>query len=287
AANPRWLIYLPPTMSPSETSREVNLLEHPAEAFSYYRHQGIRRVVCEEKHIGSRAVLIVCRNEDTARERFGVVADRAGICHTRTGRRFCDDKVLETEFIERIRMAFERADLWNECSTDWFCLDCELMPWSAKAQELLRQQYGAVGAAARTSLTYAVAALERAAMRTDDFGPTLDRYRTRAEAAEKYIEAYQRYCWPVNSLEDLKLAPFHLLASEGKVHVDKDHVWHMTTLARLCEVDPALLLATPYLVVDVTDPDSEAAGIQWWRGLTGRGGEGMVVKPFNFVAKGP
>jgi len=47
-----------------------------------------------------------------------------------------------------------------------------------------------------------------------------------------------------------------------------------------------LLLATPYRIVDVTDTASQAAGIQWWEELTGAGGEGMVVKPFDFVAKG-
>jgi protein phosphatase len=85
ASNPKWLIYLPPTMSPSETSQAPDLLEHPAEAFSYYRHQGVAKVVCEEKHMGSRAVVVVCRDEDAARQRFGVVGDGPGICFTRTG----------------------------------------------------------------------------------------------------------------------------------------------------------------------------------------------------------
>mgnify|MGYP006143977909 CR=1 FL=1 len=69
AANPRWLVYLPPTMSPSATTAEAGLLEHPAEAFAYYRNEGIPRVVCEEKHMGSRAVVVVCRDEDAARRR--------------------------------------------------------------------------------------------------------------------------------------------------------------------------------------------------------------------------
>jgi len=37
AADPRWLVYLPPTMSPSDTSKKEDLLEHPAEALAYYR----------------------------------------------------------------------------------------------------------------------------------------------------------------------------------------------------------------------------------------------------------
>ena len=98
-----------------------------------------------------------------------------------------------------------------------------------------------------------------------------------------YIEAYRRYCWPVNSVNDLKLAPFHLLATEGAVHTDKPHTWHMETLARLAG---GIIVATPFHVIDLTDSNSEAEGIRWWEELTGRGGEGMVVKPLDFIVKG-
>lgn len=134
AANPKWLIYLPPTMAPTETSREPGLLEYPAEAFAYYRHEGVPRVVCEEKHMGSRAIVILCRDENVARSRFGVVGEGIGICYTRTGRRFFDSVALETQFLERIRQAADTVDLWAILKSDWFCLDAELMPWSAKAQ---------------------------------------------------------------------------------------------------------------------------------------------------------
>ena len=101
AANPKWLIYLPPTMSPSETSKEPGLLEHPAEAFAYYRHEGVPKVICEQKHMGSRAVLVVCQSEDVARKRFGVVGDGIGICYTRTGRRFFEDRAIESQWHAR------------------------------------------------------------------------------------------------------------------------------------------------------------------------------------------
>jgi protein phosphatase len=286
AANPKWLIYLPPTMSPSETSREPDLLEHPAEAFSYYRHQGVARVVCEEKHMGSRAVVVVCRDEDVARRRFGVADEGFGICYTRTGRRFFDERNLEIQFLKRINAAIGSAGLWDELDSDWICLDCELMPWSAKARELLRQQYAAVGAASRVALKAAVQSLEEAHGRGGDVNELLDRFQQRAVAAKRYVDSYRRYCWSVGSIADLKLAPFHLLATEGAVHVDKDHEWHMGMLARVCREDGDLLLATPYLVVDTTEVESEAGGIRWWEELTSRGGEGMVVKPLAFIEKG-
>jgi protein phosphatase len=284
AANPKWLIYLPPTMSPCETSQQPGLLEHPAEAFAYYRHEGVSQVICEEKHMGSRAVVIVCRDEDVARERFGVIGEGLGICYTRTGRRFFNDATLEAELLDRVRAAAETAGLWDELDTGWLCLDCELLPWSAKALDLVRGQYAAVGASARAALAEALGALERAAEGNAAVQPLLERFRARATMAGQYVEAYRRYCRPVHSLADLQLAPFHLLASEGAVHAGRDHLWHMTQLARLCH-DP-LLLATPYRTIDVTDPAGEAQGVRWWEELTARGGEGMVVKPLAFAAQG-
>jgi protein phosphatase len=283
AANPKWLIYLPPTMSPSETTSVAGLLEHPAEAFAYFRHAGVPRVVCEEKHMGSRAVVIICRDEDAVRKSFGVTGEGIGICYTRTGRRFFDDTKLEKEFLHHVQTAANAAGFWDEFKTDWLCLDCELMPWSAKAQELLKQQYAAVGASARASMADEVTALEQASARGLDVSELLARTIPRRQMVGDYIEAYRRYCWPVHSVNDLKLAPFHLLATEGKVHTDKPHDWHMEILARLAG---GMIVATPFRIVDVTDTNSEAEGIHWWEELTGHGGEGMVVKPFEFITKG-
>ena len=285
AANPKWLIYLPPTMSPTETTTEPGLLEHPAQAFAYYRHEGIAQVICEQKHMGSRAVLIVCRDEDVARTRFGVIGE-SGICYTRTGRRFFDDEAVEREVIGRVRAALDATNFWSDYMTDWVCLDCELMPWSAKAQELLRQQYAAVGAASRAALPEAIGVLDQAAANGLDVGTLLDSYRDRKTMVEQYVEAYRGYCWPVASVSDLKIAPFHILAAESGVFTDRDQVWHMETLAKICAADSGLLLATPYHIVDLSDAESEQAAIRWWEELTERGGEGMVVKPLNFVAKG-
>jgi len=287
AADPRWLIYLPPTMSPPETSAVPDLLEGPAEAFAYYRHEGVPRVICEEKHMGSRAIVVVCRDEDAARARFGVAGDGLGICYTRTGRRFFDDLLLEAQFLATIRDALDRADFWDEFETDWTCLDGELLPWSAKAQELLRGQYAAVGSAATTALALAVGALGAAGASGVDVADVRARFAERADLADRYVAAYGRYCWPVDGLADLKYAPFQLLATEGKVHLDRDHAWHLATLARLCDTDTSgLLYATAHLTVDVTDPAQEEAASAWWADLTGRGGEGMVVKPRDPIVVG-
>jgi polynucleotide kinase-phosphatase len=285
AANPKWIVYLPPTMSPPETTARAGLLEHPDEAFAYFRAQGVAQVVCEEKHMGSRAVLVVCRDADAARRRFGVTTHEAGVVLTRTGRRFFPEQATETALLERLRAAASGAELWKRFETEWICLDAELMPWSAKAQELLRSQYAAVGSAARAGLAASHRALAAAATRGLDVDVLRERIRERAERAELYRAAYRRYCWPVASVEDLRLAPFHLLATEGKVHTDRDHLWHLAVLDELT-ASGGVLQATKRLVVDTADEASVARGVAWWEELTGAGGEGMVVKPLEFIVQG-
>jgi polynucleotide kinase-phosphatase len=293
AANPKWLIYLPPTMSPTETTDRPGLLEHPQQAFDYFRANGVGKVICEEKHMGSRAVVVICRDESVALRRFGIRESAAGMIYTRTGRRFFDDAAVESQLLEIIRNALTTAGFWEEFASEWFCLDCELMPWSAKAQELLRTQYAAVGSASRAAVAEAVSVLEQATNRyaaagsIDGLAGLLDRQRDRLLRVNRYVSAYRQYCWPVAGVADLKLAPFHLLASEGKVHVDRDNAWHMQTLSRLADAAPGTpLMATESRIVDVTDPAEVDAGILWWEQLTGRGGEGMVVKPLEFIVRG-
>ena len=287
AANPRWLVYLPPTMSPTETTKLPGLLEHPAEAFAYFRAQGVAKVVCEEKHMGSRAVVVVCRDAEAARRRFGVEDEGIGIVHTRTGRRFFDEATdTEARVLEIVRDAMTASGFWESLATDWAVLDCELMPWSAKAQELLREQYASVGAAAGSALGEAMGALDAAAARGVDVAALRERFGAREGAVRDYVAAYRRYCWPVESVADLRLAPFHVLATEGAVHVDRDHLWHMETIARIRSAAHTLLYPTELRVVDLADPASEADATAWWEEMTAGGGEGMVVKPLDFVATG-
>ncbi len=286
AVNPKWLIYLPPTMSPAETNPRPDVLEHPEEAFGYYEKQGIETVVCQEKHMGSRSIVIVCRDENTVKNRFGIVDEGIGICYTRTGRQFFNDYELETLFLTKIHAALTTTDFWKIFATDWVSLDCELMPWSAKAQALLKEQYAAVGAAATAAQPEVIRVLETTAARGIDVSKLLNQYAERQQAAKQFVNAYRNYCWTVHSVNDLKLAPFHILATEGKVHVDQDHLWHMEQIKQFCAGDSALLLATSYKQVNLNERTSKAEGMHWWEELTAKGGEGMVVKPLQFIARG-
>ncbi|MFL1899829.1 polynucleotide kinase-phosphatase [Streptomyces tauricus] len=290
AVDPRLLPYLPPTMAPTPTSRADGYLEHPAEAFEQYRVDGVTRVVCEEKHMGSRAVALVCRTAETARERFGATTGVTGALYTRTGRPFFPEPAagvsLTEEILGRVRDAAAEAGLWEELETDWLLLDAELLPWSLKASGLLRAQYAAVGAAAGAVFPGAIAALEGAAARGVEVGDLLAKQRERAADAASFTDAYRRYCWPTSGLEGVRLAPFQILATQGRSLAAVPHDEQLALIDRLVTADPSGLLATTRrLFVDTDDPASVRAGVDWWLEMTGRGGEGMVVKPVRAAAR--
>ncbi|MDX2288820.1 MAG: polynucleotide kinase-phosphatase [Hyphomicrobiaceae bacterium] len=286
AVNPKWLIHLPPTMSPCETSTYERYLEHPEEAFAYFEREGISEVVCEEKHMGSRALAIVCRDADEAARTFGIATGETGAIFTRTGRAFLPDAIMTEGMLSRIRSAMNDADFWERHDTGWALFDAEILPWSAKARQLIRTQYAATGAAATAGLSASVALLEAARHGGADVDSHLARFTTRLERAERYVDAYRRYCWPVTSLDDYRFAPFHLLATEGQVHTDKDHIWHMHELNLVTSGARASLMATHYREVSLADPDDRERATQWWIERTADGGEGMVVKPLAFAPRG-
>jgi protein phosphatase len=283
ALHPRWLLYLPPTMAPVATSKHADLLEHPEEAFAAYHKEGVTKLICEEKHMGSRACVLVARETSVAASRFGVTGwsgNETGAVYTRTGRSFFAPHLTE-ELLARIRSAIDSAGLWEKLDTDWLLLDCELLPWSAKAEDLLRTQYAAVGAAARAVLPAAVNGLDLARSRGLDVDDLFRRTRDRANNAEAFTEAYRRYCWPTDGLDGVRIAPFQVLATEGRTYHDKDHGWHLQVADQLVEASAETFHPTARMVVDTADPGSIQAGTAWWEELTASGGEGMVVKPFG------
>jgi protein phosphatase len=321
AIDPRWLLYLPPTMSPVTTSQRPGTLEHPEQAFAAYRADGVTSVLCEEKHMGSRAVLLVCRSPDVPPARFGLPAPAAevlsagadpaaeaapadpacaataeappacGAIWTRTGRPFFSP-TLTASLIDRVRSAAEKAGLFAELGTSWLLFDAELLPWNLKAGPLVRDQYAAVAAAAAASLPVAAALLEQASARAlpGDDGARLDALagliQARSANAAAFTAAYLRYCWPTAGLAGVRVAPFQLLASEGAVYHERPHLWHLDVAGRLAAADPELIAVTRRIAVATDDPASTAAATQWWQELTDAGGEGMVVKPAANLAPG-
>ena len=238
AADPRWLIYLPPTMSPCETSQVAGLLEHPAEAFAYYRNEGVPQVVCEEKHMGSRAVVVVCRDEKAARERFGVTTGESGIVTTRTGRRFFNDPDLERAVPRPGAGGPHRRRPLGQAGHDvgvpGLRIDALVGQGPGTPADPVRGgRCGGLGLVAPCG--HGPGSGERLAWRARRRTKLVEveaRFRLREQDIDRFVAAYRQYCWPVETLSDLKLAPFHLLATEGHVHTDRDHLWHMETSGR-------------------------------------------------------
>jgi polynucleotide kinase-phosphatase len=276
AVDPRWLIYLPPTMSPVATSKLDGYLEHPEQAFEEYAGWGVTRVVCEEKHMGSRAIAIIAKDADAAERRFGVADGTTGVIYTRTGRPFFADT---SELVDRIRAT--AAPLFESLDSDWLALDCELLPWSAKALDLIKAQYASVGAAARNALPEVLSALEQASARGLDVSALTTQTDRRLANAEAFRDAYAAYVRPTDGLDGVTLAPFQILASEGRaLALAESHEWHLAELAKL---QGDLITPTRHRFVDLSSERERAEAADWWLELTEAGGEGMVVKSAHLV----
>jgi len=288
AVDPRWLVYLPPTMSPAATATLDGFLEHPEQAFEEYAAWGVTSVVCEEKHMGSRAIAVIARDPEAAERRFGVADGSAGTVYTRTGRPFFPDP---TVLVDRVREAV--APLFESLKTDWLVLDCELLPWSAKALDLIKTQYAAVGAAARHALPEVLAVLDQALGRGLDVAALAEQTRRRLDNAEAFRDAYAAYCRPSggtdgpggpDGLDGITVAPFQILAAEGGVlALTEPHPWHLAELGRLRS---DLITPTRHRVVDLSSARERSEAADWWLELTAGGGEGMVVKPAQLPGGG-
>ena len=269
ALDPATLVWLPPTMAPCSTATIEGYLEHPSTAFADLRSAGVGTVLCEEKHMGSRAVVRVSR------------AGTGDAIWTRTGRPFFDAARNEA-LLAGVRAA--AAQVFDELDTEWLLLDTEVLPWSAKAGGLIRERYAGVGAAGRAALPAALAVLTQAAGRGLDVAALRERIELRAAEIAGYSAAYRAYVQPTDGLTGVTLAPFAVLAGAGVSYRDKDHGWHLDIADKLVAADPVLCTPTRRMVVDLTDPTAERAATDWWLALTAAGGEGMVVKPYAGLA---
>ncbi len=269
ALHPRWLVYLPPTMAPVSTPAAGPLLERPEEAFEAYTRDGVERVVMQAKHMGSRAVAVVCRSAEAAERAFGEAAP--GALFSRTGRRLLPDGPGE-ELLSRLAAAVTGAGLWDTLGTDWLVLDAELLPWTAAGAGVQVDQYAPVAAAALADTSAIRDVLARAAAR----GVDVEQRPERVRDAEAFGAVWRRYA---GLGEPVRLAPFCLLAGAGEVYALRDVDWQLDVLDRLVAADPELLVRTDRFPVTLADPDSRNAGSAWWHALVEAGAEGAVVKP--------
>lgn len=226
--------------------------------------------------MGSRAIAVIAQDAQSAERRFGVSDGTTGALYTRTGRPFFADT---TELLERLRLSAQ--PLFESLDTDWLALDCELLPWSAKALDLIKTQYASVGAAATHALPEALTVLKQAAARGLDVEALTQQTERRLANAEKFREAYAAYVRPTQGLDGVTLAPFQILAAEGRaLALTEPHEWHLAELAKL---DGDLITPTRHRYVDLASRQERDAATRWWNDLTAGGGEGMVVKPAHLT----
>ncbi|HLE81751.1 MAG TPA: hypothetical protein VJA25_10715 [Dehalococcoidia bacterium] len=287
--DPRWLIHLPPTMSPCDCPPS-GPLERVDEALDYYRSAGVAKVVLEQKHMGSRAICIVCRDQETAAQRFGV-SSGDGCIYTRMGRPFFPP-AHEAQVLEKLRADLDH--LWSILHTSWVALDCEIMPWNLKAQGLIERQYAATSCAGTlASASAAIAACECLTNRVGEMAPEplsavealASRCKTRMLNAGALRAAYRPYC----SSDQMRVAPFHLLAWEGHTAADWSHEQHMLCLGIALPTNAsagAWCLRhefTPWWPISLDSPNALEHAQHAFEMATSNGGEGLVVKPFDYA----
>ncbi|WP_186763798.1 polynucleotide kinase-phosphatase [Planomicrobium sp. CPCC 101079] len=274
------LLYIPPTMSPTpKPSSLVGYLEHPQEAIDYYRSNGIETLIAEKKHMGSRAVLLLFESKEAAKKQTGL--DTLGIIHTRTGKRFFDAE-LEQQVVNRLHSELQKKGYFRKHKTEYVLLDAEIMPWNLKAKELISAQYAHVAENALLDRSALTGKLAAAAAENEQLTGWLKEYEQKQENAEAFRDVFQKYCWEVDALESIQIAPFHVLAHSGETFFHKPHTWHMAMNREFAD-GSELFVATEFKLI--TDQASEDQVIAWWEEMTEDGHEGIVIKPESYIAK--
>lgn len=273
------LVYIPPTMSPTPAPSPLpDYLEHPAEAFAYYRSQDIGTMIAEKKHMGSRAILLLFKDEAAGREYIG--RPTLGTIHTRTGRSFFNQEQTR-HLLERLNAELASNGYFSKHETDFVLLDAEILPWNLKAKELISAQYAHVSEAALLDRRKLLPKLEQAQANGRAVEAWAAETRQKLHNAETFRQVFQKYCWDVQGLDGIQIAPFHTLAHSGETFFDRPHLWHMEKNREFAALSD-LFIETEYRII--TDEASEQDAIRWWEELTEDGHEGFVVKPETFTA---
>ncbi|GGA88655.1 polynucleotide kinase-phosphatase [Ornithinibacillus halotolerans] len=274
------LVYIPPTMSPSPKPSALDTyLEHPKEVIDYYLSMGVEKMVAEKKHMGSRGILLIFKDTDTALQAIG--RNTLGTIYTRTGRKFFDEET-EKEILTKLNQSLIANDYFSKYNTEYVLLDAEIMPWNLKAKELISNQYAHVSENAILDRATLKNKLETAARTNQDVIDWLAEYESKLENAYVFQEVFQKYCWNVDGINEIQIAPFHVLAHSKETFFHKPHTWHMEMNREFAAMDD-IFVETEFKVIE--DSRSEEAVIKWWEEMTADGHEGIVIKPLNFISR--
>lgn len=274
------LIYIPPTMSPTPIPSSLeDYLEHPREAIDYYRSMGIGRLVAEKKHMGSRGILLLFKSKEVGFKYVG--RETLGVIHTRTGRRFFNEEI-EKKILSRINKGLISSDYFNKYDTDFLLLDSEIMPWNLKAKELINNQYAHVAENAILDRKLIKDKLKKAVNSNRNLENWLAEYEDKLNNAIIFKNVFQNYCWDIDDIDQIQIAPFHVLAHSKETFFNKPHTWHMEMNHKFAKMAD-IFVETEFLVID--DAESEEEAIKWWDTITSEGHEGIVIKPEVFISK--
>lgn len=274
------LIYIPPTMSPTPKSSSIEgYLEHPIDAYHYYIDNGIEQMVVEKKHMGSRGILLLYKNQETAEKYIGKKS--LGTIYTRTGRAFFSHE-LEEEILTKLHNDLTAANYFEENQTDWVLLDAEILPWNLKAKDLIIQQYAHVAEMSQMDRDKIHQQLLLAQQNGMDVQSWIEEFEQKRKNAQSFSEVYNQYCWEIQRLDDIKIAPFHLLAHSKESFFLKTHQWHMEQNEYFSTIS-SLFMKTDYMIVN--DEESLTKAVRWWEEITADGHEGVIFKPYHFLAR--
>ena len=110
----------------------------------------------------------------------------------------------------------------------------------------------------------------------------LAEYEQKVENAMTFKEVFQKYCWDIGDVNQIQIAPFHILAHSNKTFFDQSHSWHMEKSRELSE-HSSLFVETEYKIIN--DEVTEEEVIKWWEDMTSEGHEGIVIKPESFISR--
>lgn len=271
--SPRWLIYLPPSMSPPQPATEPGHLEHPHEAFSYYEKKGQTHVVVQEKCAGRRAVVVICRDAAAARKHFGAQDDRIGVVYSRYGRPLLTDPADERELLSQLQAGAEAAGLWEALKTDWLCLEGQLSGAQFQPGQSEEQARIAAGVAAAWPTTLNMLQGTKA---TD---PDFLALRARMQARGALVERLAGLCAAEARATTWFFTPYHLLAAQSGTFFHQPHAWHTAQLSAFSQGHPTRVRALRSEVLDLQDHDHRRSLVAWWQELSEAGAPGIIVKP--------
>jgi trans-aconitate methyltransferase len=252
------IFYLGPTMSPVDYLEGDSLLESPYAAFEYYRNRGVKYLVEEPKHMGSRGYVLAFKDHETA-NMMGY--SHPLVINSRAGWKFFDDDKILDEIYE--------SDFKGKMKNDFIMFDCEILPWSYKAKRLIEKDF---------------------------LGPGESAYLLRRYAKSDNIENAKDFLETINGfVKDgpIEIYPFHILAKgdcikkrgQGQFFNIKTAFTssHMDQIREINFFEGKYIKPTSIKIVNLENKNATKESFDRWVKFCETGGEGFVYKPLDFI----